>query len=80
MLKKSKIIVERAIDTVPEFGVLCTKLNRSFAINGKAKSTLTNYQRCLSHLALHYMCSPEQLCKEQIDNYLISLDTLYNIK
>ena len=50
--------------------MLCQKLERSFKINGKAKSTLTNYQRCLAHLSLHYMCSPEQLCKENINDYL----------
>ena len=68
--KKSKTIVERAQETVPEFKLLCQKLERSFKINGKAASTLNNYQRCLAHLALHYMCSPEQLCKENVNDYL----------
>jgi len=75
--KKSKTILERAIDTVPYFGTLSNKLERSFAINNKAKSTLTNYQRCLAHLALHYMCSPEQLGKESINDYLYYCQNLH---
>jgi len=69
--------LERAIDTVPDFGTLSNKLARSFAINNKAKSTLTNYQRCLAHLALHYMCSPEQLGKESINDYLYYCQNLH---
>jgi site-specific recombinase XerD len=52
-------------------------LGRSFAINGKAESTLGNYKRCLAHLALHYMCSPEQLNKESIDDYLFYCQNLH---
>jgi hypothetical protein len=77
MLQKRQTIVKRAMDTVPDFKELCRKLERSFAIKNKAKSTITNYQRCLSHLALHYMCNPEQLCKEQIDDYLYYCSNLH---
>jgi len=54
------------------------KLVKSFTINGKSKSTLTNYSRCLAHLALHYKISPEFLDKEQIDDYLFHCKTLQN--
>jgi integrase/recombinase XerD len=46
-------------------------------INGKAKSTLTNYLRCLSHLALHYNRSPEQLDTESINEYLFYCQNLH---
>nr|WP_233266049.1 phage integrase N-terminal SAM-like domain-containing protein [Formosa sp. L2A11] len=39
-------------------------------MNGKAKSTLNNYLRCLAHLALHYNRSPEKLSVEHVQNYL----------
>jgi integrase len=52
-------------------------MERSFAINNRAKSTLNNYLRCLSHLALHYMCSPEQLSKENIEDYLFYCKNLH---
>lgn len=46
------------------------KLAKNFTVNGKSKSTLTNYARCLARLALHYKKSPELLDKETIDDYL----------
>ncbi len=52
-------------------------MTRDFSISGKAKSTLTNYLRCLSHLALHYKCSPEQLDEESINDYLFYCQNLH---
>jgi site-specific recombinase XerD len=52
-------------------------LEKSFAINGKADSTLRNYLRCLSHLAIHYKCSPEGLNEEQINDYLYHCQNLH---
>lgn len=49
------------------------KLQQKTSINGKAESTLNNYARCLSHLALHYQCSPEVLDMEQVEEYLYHL-------
>jgi site-specific recombinase XerD len=54
------------------------KLTKSFSINGKAKSTLNNYSRCLAHLALHYKKSPETLDKESIDDYLFHCKNLHD--
>lgn len=69
--------METALSEVPEFKELTLKLERSFAINGKATSTLRNYLRCLAHLALHYHCSPERLNEEQIDDYLYHCQNLH---
>jgi len=65
------------LEEVPEFKSLAYSLERSFAINGKATSTLTNYLRCLSHLALHYKRSPELLNEEQIADYLYHCQNLH---
>ena len=54
------------------------KLTKSFSINGKSKSTLNNYSRCLAHLALHYNKSPETLDKEAIDDYLFHCKNLHD--
>jgi integrase/recombinase XerD len=51
------------LEDVPSFDKLRDQLERSFVINGKAKSTLTNYLRCLAHIGLHSKISPEQLSK-----------------
>ena len=55
---------------MPGFKELALSLERSFAINGKATSTLSNYLRCLAHIALHYGRSPELLNEEEINDYL----------
>ena len=62
---------------VKGFDALQERLAKSFAINGKSKSTLANYSRCLAHLALHYKKSPELLDKEAIDDYLFHCKNLH---
>lgn len=52
------------------FDVVYKKLKRSVELSGKSQSTLTNYARCLSHIALHFNCSPLELDKEQVLDYL----------
>jgi hypothetical protein len=64
------------LERVPEFSNLETRLRKSFAINGKASSTLNNYLRCLSHLALHSNLSPEVLDIEEINEYLFHCQNL----
>jgi site-specific recombinase XerD len=62
---------------VAGFSTLQNKLEQSFSINGKAKSTLNNYIRCLAHLALHYKQSPETLSVESIESYLYYCQKLH---
>ncbi|HBS12468.1 MAG TPA: hypothetical protein DEO36_07990 [Flavobacteriaceae bacterium] len=45
----------------------------SIELSGKSTSTLTNYARCLAHLAMHYDCSPELLDVEQVESYLYKI-------
>lgn len=52
-------------------------MERSFSINGKAKSTLNNYVRCLAHIALHFKQSPEKLSVENIEDYLYYCQKLH---
>ena len=59
------------------FDIVCQKLERNFFISGKAKSTLNNYTRCLSHMALHFKLSPEKLDKEAVDEYLFHCKSLH---
>jgi integrase/recombinase XerD len=56
---------------------LIDKLTKSFSINGKATSTLSNYVRCLAHLAIHYKTSPELLDIESINAYLFHCQYLH---
>lgn len=57
--------------------MLCEKLEKSFTINNKAKSTLKNYTRCLAHIATHTKLSPEKLSKESINDYLFFCKNLH---
>ncbi|WP_339840494.1 tyrosine-type recombinase/integrase [uncultured Maribacter sp.] len=45
-------------------------MERSVELSGKSKSTLTNYARCLSHMVLYFGCSPLELDREQVLDYL----------
>jgi integrase/recombinase XerD len=56
---------------------LIDKLTKSFSINGKATSTLSNYVGCLAHLAIHYKTSPELLDIESINDYLFHCQHLH---
>ncbi len=69
--------MEEALISVPDFRELIQKLEQSFVISGKAKSTLSNYSRCLAHLGLHYGVSPELLNVEQINDYLYYCKNLH---
>jgi len=60
---------------VPEFNELYSKLKRHIEITGKSQSTLTNYGRCLATMALYFKCSPLELDKEQVLDYLHYLKT-----
>lgn len=50
-------------------------MKRSIELSGKSESTLINYARCLSTMALHFKCSPLELDDEQILDYLHHLKT-----
>lgn len=62
---------------LPSFNALCEQIEKNFTINGKATSTLKNYKRCLSHLAIHYKTNPVELEKEAIDDYLFHCKNLH---
>jgi integrase/recombinase XerD len=63
-------IVAQACAKISGFEQLYKEMERSININGKSKSTLTNYGRQLAHLALHFNCLPTELDKEQVLDYL----------
>ena len=63
---------------VPGFEKMSEQLRKSFVVNGKAESTLSNYLRCLAHIGLHFKISPEELSEEQIQDYLYHCKGLHN--
>lgn len=47
-------LLERTCLSGPKFNELYRKIKRSIELSGKNESTLTNYARCLSTMALHF--------------------------
>jgi hypothetical protein len=56
-------LVEKACRERPTFGVSSVKLPRQYELTGKGESTVVNYSRCLSQMALHFGCCPSELYK-----------------
>ena len=74
MRKKSEFtIVDRAIQTVPEFKERLEKLSQQVTLRGQSKSTLFNYSRRLALFVLNFEQLPEQLGEEEINEYLVAL-------
>lgn len=55
---------------MPDFSVQYKKLHRSVVIAGKSQSTLTNYARCLAHMALYFQSDLLELDDDAILDYL----------
>jgi len=66
-------IVQRACQELAGFQNLCLQMEKRILITGKSMSTLTNYQRCVAHLSLHYNVLPTQLTHDQLEDYLYLL-------
>lgn len=55
---------------MPNFSTQYKKLRRSVEIAGKSQSTLTNYARCLAHMAIHLQSDLLELDDDSILDYL----------
>ena len=73
MKKQGATLVQRASTKIAGFKALHKCLEKKIIVSEKSISTLNNYMRCVSHLALHFDCLPTQLDLEQIEEYLVHL-------
>lgn len=73
MKQQGATLVQRASAKIAGFKTLHKRLEKKIIVSGKGMSTLNNYMRCISHLALHFNCLPTQLDLEQIEDYLMHL-------
>ncbi len=71
MKQQETTLVQLACTKVAGFKALYKRLERKIIVSGKSTSTLNNYMRCISHVALHFKCLPHQLDTEQIEEYLL---------
>jgi len=74
MRKKSGLtIVEQAIELVPGFASVSKKLEQQVTLRGQSKSTLNNYIRRIALFVLHFKQLPENICEDEINEYLVAL-------
>lgn len=73
MEKRRNTIIERAKLQVEGYASMYSKLEQKVVLGGMSESTLINYGRCISRVALHFRMLPTQLEEEQINGYLFDL-------
>ena len=73
MKQQETTLVQRACAKVAGFKSLHKRLEKKIIVSGKSLSTLNNYMRCISHVALHFNCLPTDLDIEQIEEYLLAV-------
>ncbi len=66
-------LVEKAIETVPGFGLVFKKLTQQITLRGQSKSTLNNYIRRIALFVIHFQDLPENISEDEINEYLVSL-------
>lgn len=62
--------LEQACSQVPEFKTLSQQFVRKYTIEGKSSSCIKNYLMQISKMVIHYQCSPLELSKDQLEEYL----------
>jgi len=71
--KTSLTILEKAIICVPRFKLVLKKLETQVELRGQSKSTLQNYGRRLALFVIHFKALPEEICEDEINEFLVAL-------
>ncbi|MGQ1785622.1 tyrosine-type recombinase/integrase [Saccharicrinis sp. GN24d3] len=58
---------------MPEFKEVLKKLEIQVELRGQSKSTLQNYDRRLALFVIHFKALPEEICEDEINEYLVAL-------
>jgi integrase/recombinase XerD len=73
MKRLEPTFVQNAIETVPGFELVNNKLKQQVTLRGQSSSTLNNYIRRIASISLHFGRLPEQICDDEINEYLCGL-------
>ena len=74
MRKKSEFtILERAMQTVPDFDKVYHKMKQQTLLGGRSQSTFDNYIRRIALVCLEYNRLPEDISEDEINDYLTGL-------
>ena len=71
MKQQGATLVQRASAKIAGFKALHKKLEKKIIVSGRSQSTLSNYMRCIAHIAFYFNCPPTKLDTEQIEDYLL---------
>ena len=66
-------MLELAIQAVPEFEKVITKMAHQVTLRGQSKSTLDNYTRRIALFVIHFKRLPEHVSEDEINEYLVAL-------
>ena len=66
-------MLELAIQAVPEFEKVITKMANQVTLRGQSKSTLDNYTRRIALFVIHFKRLPEHVSEDEINEYLVAL-------
>ena len=71
-------LVAKACATIDGFNDLYKRFKMRMETSGRSPSTLQNYSRYISKIALHFNCLPTLLEDDQLEDYLGSTEKLLN--
>jgi site-specific recombinase XerD len=71
-------LVAQACANVQGFTDMYRRFKRRMKTSGRSESTLNNYIRYISQMALHFGCLPTELEDDQIEDYLYLLQNQHN--
>lgn len=66
-------LLHKAKSSIDGFEQVYQKLQQQVTLRGQSQSTLNNYIRCIANISLHFGRLPENICDDEINEYLTSL-------
>jgi site-specific recombinase XerD len=72
-MKKSKTLVQQAIEAVPEFGQRYEKFRNMMLAHGKSVESIENYGRKIATVVLRFRELPENLSTDQVNTHLAEM-------
>jgi len=73
MEKNQVTIVQKAMETIDGFEKVFRVIYQQTVLQGKSKSTFSNYIRRIALISMHYQALPENISDDEINEYLTML-------
>jgi site-specific recombinase XerD len=66
-------LLQKALSSIDGFELVYHKLQQQVTLRGQSQSTLDNYIRCIANISIHFGRLPEDICDNEINEYLTAL-------